>query len=535
MDNFLWNDPDIKAPPINKYKLSTKIIGKKYDSKNSLIINMYLNLYITKYLQHTFIYYLDVKELSNIFTRCPNLLSNQHELRIEAEYLSRIVYRMSRKFRNDIGFRYTRKTLVALKKYLNTTIYSDLIEFHSCIPSQWETDGTYLPTKQMLQYALVRLQTLMKFMTRILICCENATRFYKDRISRGQSWNVSLLAFANHSKIWTICKVLLDESTSVYSSLLPYINKFQINGPEWLTQEYEFPTNLEKWLGYDLDNNIIPEYINVPSIRDEGFLDITEDDDVEFCGEYDLDLEIIGTSKKEKITNNTPDTPNTPEVKIQNSNKTNLKQSNLQSMDIGTPVCQTNITEKSSKNNTPKSTLYSSGIKEMNKKLQTNINKTISKKKKLKSLDIGEIVDRTVLKQEPGSNLKAKEIVASNFVSDESIVKNTSITVTQKHSPNISKPNKNLNKHNLNSKTINFNNINNARDLAICLKQEEEYRNSDLTKALSKNLGLMQWHAFKNKMQTYIKKLNTKGKSLDSKNSKQLLEKIRKEWRYINK
>lgn len=435
---------------------------------------------------------------------------------------------MSRKFRNDIGFRYTRKILAALKKYLNTTISSDIIEFHSCIPKKFDQEGTYLPTKQMLQYILVRLQSLMKFMTRILVCCEDATRFYKDRIKRGQSWNVSLLTFANQCKIWSICKTLLKESSTLYSSLLPYMNKFQISGPEWLNEKYEFPTNLREWLSYDMDNEI-PTCIDIPSISEVNFIDITEDDDVEYCGEYDLDCQIIDSQCKQTVC--------TTASKLSKKKKHSLKISKPQMEDIGETVSRTNLIQEFMKQNSQKVD-NSDDVTETCKNHQIS-SKVKSNKRKMESINIGESVI-PILKETPISNKsnKNKSVnVGGKFISDTSIVKNNLICVTQQsNTPDRTFHNINKNKnHNQGGQDFNFNNIRSARDLFVCLKQEENYRNLDLQKALSKNLGLMQWHAFKNKMLVHVKKLNAKGKCADSKNTKQLLEKIKREWRNINK
>lgn len=121
-------------------------------------------------------------------------------LHTEAAALSRLIYRMKSKFRNDKGLR----SMVALNKalinYYNMFLPKAYKNLQSIIEME---DGTYiLPSKQMIEYVLVRTQGFAKLMTKIGNTARYAAHFLKARISLGHAWSIALLAYANVSRIW---------------------------------------------------------------------------------------------------------------------------------------------------------------------------------------------------------------------------------------------------------------------------------------------------------------------------------------------
>ena len=59
-----------------------------------------------------------------------------------------------------------------------------------------------LPSKQTLEYILVRTQGFSKLMCRIESVTKNSTSFLNSRLIMGHSWSVAIIAYAVISRIW---------------------------------------------------------------------------------------------------------------------------------------------------------------------------------------------------------------------------------------------------------------------------------------------------------------------------------------------
>ncbi|KAJ8730888.1 hypothetical protein PYW08_002301 [Mythimna loreyi] len=212
-----WNSATLLPPPVNLF------------------------LCVTKF---------DVSALKHVFNNIIKVLSKQSPLHKESAICSRFLYKYDKKFRNDIGYRNFRKVNTALKKYLALNLMKDIENFLFALPS--EGDDLYLPTRQMLEFVLLRIMTFSKIMLRVCVCSKQAAVFYLDRIKRGESHWMSLLPYALLSRLWSMSMVLLQHTTTWYSNLYPYLNKLQVKGVHFLPENYNLPEDLEQWL--DLKN-----------------------------------------------------------------------------------------------------------------------------------------------------------------------------------------------------------------------------------------------------------------------------------------
>ncbi|KAI8422359.1 hypothetical protein MSG28_006220 [Choristoneura fumiferana] len=212
-----WNDASLLPPPIHTFSCS-RIAG--------------------------------IQELRSICKNIIKVLSKQSPLHKESAILSRFAYKFDKKFRNDIGYRNFKKVNVALRRYLLLNLLKDVVSFSDTLPPV--DDEFYLPTRQMLQYVLVRLLAFSKIMLRICICSKKASVFYLDRIRSGDSHWMSLMPYAVLSRVWSMCSVLLRHACNWYSQLLPWLDKLQVQGVVLLPDGYNFPLDLEDWL--DLKN-----------------------------------------------------------------------------------------------------------------------------------------------------------------------------------------------------------------------------------------------------------------------------------------
>ncbi|KOB70330.1 Uncharacterized protein OBRU01_15483 [Operophtera brumata] len=191
---------------------------------------------------------IDVKGLEHACDNILRVLSKQYPLHKESALLSRFLYKYDKKFRNDIGYRNIRKTNSTLKKYLQLNLYKDIENFMAVLPK----DDEYFPTRQMLEYVLVRIIAFSKIMLRIYVCSKRAAVFYLDRVKRGESHWMSLMPYALLSRMCSLSTVLLHHSTSWYACLYHYLTQLQSKGLKFLPSDYDLPADLDKWL--DLKN-----------------------------------------------------------------------------------------------------------------------------------------------------------------------------------------------------------------------------------------------------------------------------------------
>ncbi|XP_049867882.1 uncharacterized protein LOC126368055 [Pectinophora gossypiella] len=214
-----WNDASILPPPIHTSKCNSDV---------------------------------DVRQLSHTCKNIIKVLSKQSPLHREAAICSRFLYKFDKKFRNDIGYRNFKKVNTALRKYLGLNILKDIESFHSVLPTD---DDQYLPTRQMLEYVLVRLLSFSKIMERICVCSKVAAVFYLDRVKRGESHWMSLMPFALLSRVWSMSTVLLQHSCNWYTNLQSFLDKLKLKGLNFLPADYMLPNNIEEWLDMkNLDN-----------------------------------------------------------------------------------------------------------------------------------------------------------------------------------------------------------------------------------------------------------------------------------------
>lgn len=211
-----------------------------------------------------------IKGLKQICNNIIKILTKQSPLHEESALLSRFLYKFDRKFRNDIGYRYFKKVHIGLKRYLFINLLKDIENFSNALPS---TDDEYVPTRQMLEYVLVRLITFSKIMLRICTLSKQAAIFYLDRVKRGESHWMCLMPYALLSRVWSISLVLLQHGTQWYSSLHSYLNKLVLKGLKFLPDNYKLPDNLESWLDLEnLDNIGRLEWAQKKAVEVDSFL-----------------------------------------------------------------------------------------------------------------------------------------------------------------------------------------------------------------------------------------------------------------------
>lgn len=128
-------------------------------------------------------------------------------------------------------------------------LLKDIENFTDVLPI--EQDESYYPTRQMLEYVLVKLLTFSKIMFRINVCTKQSAIFYMNRVKRGDTHWLCLMPYALLSRIWSISKLLLKHSVQWYTSLHKYVDKLEYKGVKYLLEHYVLPDDIKMWLGLD--------------------------------------------------------------------------------------------------------------------------------------------------------------------------------------------------------------------------------------------------------------------------------------------
>ncbi|XP_017755890.1 PREDICTED: uncharacterized protein LOC108547746 [Eufriesea mexicana] len=183
-------------------------------------------------------------------------LTCQELLHKEAAILSRLIYRMKSKFRNDKGAKSMSKLNKALLKYLSLSLQKEYKNLKNYV--EVNTKYTTLPSKQMIEYVLVKTQGFAKLMLRIEEVSKYSAHFLKCRIGLGHAWCIAVIAYAVVSRIWYLIK----NSCIWYNKLYQYLNLFEVVGVSWLPKDYEFANDLKSWLSIPWIDEPIP---SVPS------------------------------------------------------------------------------------------------------------------------------------------------------------------------------------------------------------------------------------------------------------------------------
>ncbi|CAG9817363.1 unnamed protein product [Phaedon cochleariae] len=276
----LWNVKDLPIPPVTTYRVEEKNIDLKKLFKTCETIKQYFE--------------------ENEF--------------MKAEYLvlSRIVYRMKQKFRSAKDFKALEKVHKALETFFSIQIPKYVRIFMDLMPQQYDHE-TYLPTKNLLDYILLRFQGLVKLLDRIVETCKIAGFLLDARMKVGHFWKVAFISFSLISRVYILAKYNANCICDFYSTLFPFSSKLQNAKNNWLPKEYVLPNDLKAWMNVDwmdIDDEI--KIIDTPTeipyiIQFFDLIDDDDDDDVEFCDEYvmvndESDDEETETAKKKNKT-----------------------------------------------------------------------------------------------------------------------------------------------------------------------------------------------------------------------------------------
>ncbi|XP_011866262.1 PREDICTED: uncharacterized protein LOC105561140 isoform X2 [Vollenhovia emeryi] len=221
--NAIWNQPVLERPPCVTWQ-----IGPLDATKSGV----------------------DVPRLKAALATAIHDLESMGDLHLNAAALTRLVYRMKSKFRGDKGLKCMTKLNKALLNYYNMPLKREYTMLRCDLRMQ---DGAYvLPSRQGLEYVLVRTQGFAKLMSRIEQVAWRASHFLKARIELGHAWSVALVAYATTSRIWFHARNVIGKCCKWYNELYQCAERFQYVGAKpWLPADQGLPRDLKSWLCLD--------------------------------------------------------------------------------------------------------------------------------------------------------------------------------------------------------------------------------------------------------------------------------------------
>lgn len=187
-----WNRIDLERPP----NATWRVENRKFGMTCCKIFFLYLSVTcILFFLSDSTAFLATLQKIIHD-------LESQQMLHAEAAILSRLIYRMKSKFRNDKGLKGMSKVNRALLNYLSLSLNSEYKNLKSYV----ESDGKYinLPSRQMIEYVLVRTQGFSKLLLRLDEVASHTAHFLKTRMSSGHAWSISVIAYAVVSRIWYV-------------------------------------------------------------------------------------------------------------------------------------------------------------------------------------------------------------------------------------------------------------------------------------------------------------------------------------------
>lgn len=197
---------------------------------------------------------------------------------------------MKQKFRTSKDFKSLEKINKSLQRFFKTRILSDLQTVVDLI-SGTGSDNFYLPTKNLLEYILVRLQGLAKLMEYVIGICTDIAYMLMIRIHTGHFWKIAFITFSIVARIYVLAKHTIKTLCKFYFEVLCFSKMLKNTGKGWLPDNYILPENLESWLGIDLkkmDHEIksIQNFAKIPNIVHYFNLVDNSDSDIEITDEY---------------------------------------------------------------------------------------------------------------------------------------------------------------------------------------------------------------------------------------------------------
>lgn len=193
---------------------------------------------------------LGVAEFIKFFDERYKLINSN--VKVELAVLSQFLYKNNNRFRNDKCQRFLKMIQKCAARLLDElSLDKEINKFHRFFPIPSDiknNDKLYLPTRQMLEFVLVRLYGGANLLWKLIVYCQNAGELCLQRIKLGHFWNIGLNNLSCVSRLWILWISMLVLFEKIYAYLLLVLPLLPVSQAKWLAIDcnYKFPTNICK-------------------------------------------------------------------------------------------------------------------------------------------------------------------------------------------------------------------------------------------------------------------------------------------------
>lgn len=212
------------------------------------------------------LFLLDLLELRSIFEAAITTYKSLNIAKIAA-LASRLIARRSNSFRAQYGFKLLRKTNIAMSRLGDLDIIFDLENFLGSLPTYSEPGKIPLPTRNNIDFVLIRLQSLSKLFQRILTCAKDAATFFLNYVNQNFFLETCVMYLGVLAEIWTLAQTFCIQTVKFYAEIFRFRQFFRNNKIVWLPAGYELPETLDEFLEFDKDLENLKERIIIESTK----------------------------------------------------------------------------------------------------------------------------------------------------------------------------------------------------------------------------------------------------------------------------
>ncbi|EDV96040.1 uncharacterized protein LOC6556924 [Drosophila grimshawi] len=212
-----WNDFELKKPP-----LVTLHVSETRFAKDVFVV-------INRYLQ----------QLSS---------PNGQEFNQTAALIGRLMARRKNSFRSMPGFRAVCKLNATLCRLLRLDLPRELEHFRGALPDACDDEVSgEMPTRNSLEFILVRLIAFHRLHERIHDCCVAAAKYFGQMLRNNFFMEILTLLIAAIAKINKLSQLQANSCATLYDKLLPHRFRFpHVEKHNFLPENYELPAKLRQ-------------------------------------------------------------------------------------------------------------------------------------------------------------------------------------------------------------------------------------------------------------------------------------------------
>lgn len=240
---------------------------------------------------------LDIENLSKSLTKLSNAIKHYNEpILLEESLLCEILYKYKVRLKKNVEIKYMLKIKKYLEKCKKLNLVNDVANFLSLVPKNQKLKNVYLPTRQMFEYILVRIQGYTKLFNKLINLTKNTAKYMVNKLTLGHYWTFALCALSTVSRVWEVSHHIVNECCACYKKIISVHKQLDLFGTKWLSDEYEFPKDLRAWLGITRTLDDLKSLPYRPLNAVTYIISDDEDDEIQFMGSYKNDYIVIDDS-----------------------------------------------------------------------------------------------------------------------------------------------------------------------------------------------------------------------------------------------